>query len=100
QRFSDLVNRLVEAVIEVNDGPAPKLLAQFFSGYQIAWLFKKHCQDSKRLLLQSDAQTPLGQLTDSKIDLEDTKLQPTGWVVGLSHSGHRAGFKLAAFAAP
>ncbi|HKE40365.1 MAG TPA: hypothetical protein VKG21_11040 [Casimicrobiaceae bacterium] len=75
-------------MIEVDDRPAPKFLAQLFSGYQLARLIKKHRQDAKWLLLQSDAHPALGQLTGSKIDLEDTKPQPTGWVLGLSHSGH------------
>jgi hypothetical protein len=73
-------------VIEVDDRPAPKFLAQFLSGYQFSGLFKKERQDLKRLLLQTDAQTASRQLASSKIDLEDTKPQSTGWVTGLSHS--------------
>jgi hypothetical protein len=37
----------------------------------------------KGLLLQSDAQPPLGELALSKIDLENTKPQTPGRVIGL-----------------
>jgi hypothetical protein len=46
-------------VIEVDNRPAPKFLAQFLSGYQLSPPFEEHGQDLKRLFLQSDAQTAL-----------------------------------------
>src|SRR6266699_5913946 len=88
QRFTNLVDGFVQAVIEVDDRLAPNFLAQFLSGYQLSGVFQQHRQDLKRLLLQPDAQAALGQFAGSNIDLEDTKPQPPGWVIGLSHSRH------------
>src|SRR5712692_11768566 len=73
QRFTNLVDGFVEAVIEVDDRPAPKFLAQLLPGYQLSGFFQEHRQDLKRLLLQPDAQAALCQFAGSKIDLEDTK---------------------------
>jgi hypothetical protein len=73
QRFTNLVDGFVEAVIEVDDQLAPKFLAQLLPGYQLSGFFQQHRQDLKRLLLQPDAQPTLCQFAGSKIDLEDTK---------------------------
>jgi hypothetical protein len=73
QRFTNLVDGFVKAVIEVDDRLAPNFLAQFLSGYQLSRFFQQHRQRSKRLLLQPDAQAALRQFAGSKIDLEDTK---------------------------
>ena len=73
QRFTNLVDGFVEAVIEVDDRLAPKSLAQLFPGYQLSGLFQQHRQDLKRLLLQPDPQAALRQFARSKVDLEDTK---------------------------
>jgi len=73
QRFTNLVDGFVQAVIEVHDRLAPKFLTQLFPGYQLSGLFQKHRQDLKRLLLQPDVQATLRQFPGSKIDLEDTK---------------------------
>jgi hypothetical protein len=48
------------------------------SGYQFSGFFEQDRQNLKRLLLQPDAQALLRQFAGSKIDLEDTKLQPPG----------------------
>src|SRR6266849_2375869 len=73
QRFTNLVDGFVEAVIEVDDRPAPKFLAQLLPGHQLSGFFQEHRQDLKRLFLQPDAQATLCQFASAKIDLEDTK---------------------------
>jgi hypothetical protein len=78
QRFTDLIDGFVKAMIEVDDRLAPNFLAQFFPGYQLSGFFQQHRQDLKRLLLQPDAQATLCQFAGSKIDLEDSKPQPPG----------------------
>src|ERR1700681_108998 len=78
QRFTNLVDRLVQAVIEVDDRLAPNFLAQLVPGYQLPGVSQQHRQDLKRLLLQSDAEDTLRQVAGSKIDLEDSKPQPPG----------------------
>ena len=73
QRFANLVDGFVEAVIEVDDRLAPKFLLQLLPGHQLPGFFQQHRQDLKRLLLQPDAQAALGQFAGAKIDLEDAK---------------------------
>jgi hypothetical protein len=73
QRFTNLVDCFVKAVIEVDDRLAPKFLAQLLSGYQLSRSFEQHRQDLKRLLLQPDPQATLRQLARSQVDLKDTK---------------------------
>jgi len=73
QRFTDLVDGFVEAVIKVDDRLAPKFLTQLLTGYQLSGFLKQYRQDLKRLLLQPDAQATLCQFAGSKIDLEDSK---------------------------
>jgi hypothetical protein len=75
QCFSNLGNCFVEAVIEVNDRVRPKLATQFFPGEQLARPFKQHGQQLKRLLLQPDASTALGQFARSNIGFKDSKAQ-------------------------
>jgi hypothetical protein len=78
QCFTNLVDRLVQTMIEVDDRLAPNFLAQLLPGYQLSGFSQQHRQDLKRLLLQSDAQATLRQFAGSKIDLEDSKPQPPG----------------------
>src|SRR6266702_2556540 len=88
QRFTDLVDGFIQAVIEVDDRLAPEFLAQLLPGYQLSGFFQEHRENLKRLFLQPDAQATLCQFSGSKIDLEDTKPQPPGWVIVLLHSRH------------
>ena len=73
ERFANLVDGFVQAVIEIDDGLTPKFLLQLLPGYQLSGLCQQHRQTLKRLLLQPDAKAALRQFAGSKIDLEDTK---------------------------
>src|SRR6266581_3957913 len=77
-----------ETVAATDDGLAPEFLAQLLPGYQLSGFFQEHRENLKRLFLQPDAQATLCQFSGSKIDLEDTKPQPPGWVIVLLHSRH------------
>src|ERR1700686_4889944 len=76
QRFTNLVDRLVQAVIEVDDRLAPNFLAQLVPGYQLPGFSQQHRQDLKRLLLQSDAEARLRPFAGSQIGPQKRKTQP------------------------
>ena len=75
QCFSNLGNCFVEAVIEVYDRVRPKLGAQFFPGEQLTRSLKQHGPQLKRLLLQPDGLTALGQFAGSNIGFKNAKAQ-------------------------
>ena len=70
ERFPQLVDRRVDAVIEVHDRPGPELLLQLLARDELARLFQEHCQHLQGLLLESDSDSLLAQLSCPEIDLE------------------------------
>src|SRR6266516_5224832 len=83
ERFANLIDCFVEAVVKIHDRAGPESAAQFLPGHQFSRFLEQHCQHLERLLLQPDAQAMFRQLAGSKIDFEDPKLQTPGWFVGL-----------------
>jgi hypothetical protein len=73
---SNLADRLVQAVIEVNGRPRPQPDTQFLSGHQFSRLFQEHDQQSEWLLLQPDALAVFGQPAKPKIGFEYSKPKP------------------------
>src|SRR4029450_4990554 len=70
----NLVDRFVEAVIEVHERiRGPKPAPEFLAGHQLAWSGQQHGEHLKRLLLKPDPDTALPQLASLKIGLEDAE---------------------------
>ncbi len=83
ERFANLIDCFVEAVVKIHDRAGPESAAQFLPGHQFSRFLEQHCQHLERLLLQPEAQATFRQPAGSKIDFEDPKPQTPGWVVGL-----------------
>src|SRR5258708_9601395 len=68
QDFANLVDRGIQAVVEVNEGVGgPELVAQFFSGNDDAWTFEEECQKRKRLGLQADTRSLLAKFSGFQV---------------------------------
>src|SRR6266516_3532475 len=83
ERFANLIDCFVEAVVKIHDRAGPESAAQFLPGHQFSRFLEQHCQHLERLLLQPEAQATFRQPAGSKIDFEDPKPQTPGWFVGL-----------------
>jgi hypothetical protein len=70
-------------MIKIHDRVRPESVPQFVAGHHFSRSLQQHRQQLEGLLLQSDAQPPLRQLAVSEIDLENTKPQTSGRVIGL-----------------
>lgn len=69
--FAQLVDRGVEAVIEIDEGVrGPESLAEFFAGDDFAWTFEKSEQDLERLLLQAEAFVGLAKFAGARVCFE------------------------------
>ena len=60
-------------MIEVHDRPGPELLLQLLARDELSALFQEHCQHLQGLLLESDSDSFLAQLSCPEIDLEHPK---------------------------
>src|SRR5262249_39948928 len=78
--FSQLVDGLVQAVIEIDEGVGgPEFVAQLLAGNDFTGMFQKHDQDLEGLFLEPDLRAMLTQFTGPQIDLKRAKanaLQP------------------------
>ena len=74
QRLANLVDRRVDAPVEVHKGAvAPKFLPQFLAGDHFARTRQQGHKHPKRLVLQLDLDAALAQLTGGEVGFEDPK---------------------------
>ena len=74
QRFSDLVHRRVQAVIEVNEGVSrPELFAEFLASHDSAGAFQQNSEHCERLFLDSEACAVLAKFARDQVRLKHTE---------------------------
>src|SRR5260370_25522149 len=78
--FSDLAYCFIEAVIKVDDGLWPELIAQFLARNQFPRFVEKDSQQLERLLLQPDTFAKFDKFASPNIGFEDSKPQSSGGV--------------------
>src|SRR6266571_5989994 len=61
ERFANLIDCFVEAVVKIHDRAGPESAAQFLPGHQFSRFLEQHCQHLERLLLQPEAQATFRQ---------------------------------------
>ena len=79
QRFAQLVDRGVEAVVEVHDGVVtPQPLPHLFAGHQFAGPVQQHHQHLEGLRVQLDADAVFAQLSRGFVEFERAKAKHAG----------------------
>src|SRR5262245_40944267 len=77
QRFSKLVNRRVQPLVEVAEAVTrPETLSQFFTANDLPGTIQKSCQHEKWLLLEPDGTTVLAQLSSGNIRFVRAESEP------------------------
>lgn len=84
--ISDLIDCFIEAVVEINEGAfRPKVVPQFFAANDLSRACNQHCQNLKRLVLQSHSHAVLAQLALAKIQFEDSETEGPRRMLGSLH---------------
>ncbi len=79
QRFAQLINRRVQAVVEVNEGiSGPVLIAQLFASDYFPGPLQQEREDVKGLFLHLDSYAQLAHLTSAQIYLKHSETQDCG----------------------
>jgi hypothetical protein len=79
ERLAQLLDRAIQAVIEVNECVGrPKSLAQFFPGYDLPGTLQQDHEYLKGLFLQLDPQPALAQFPFLEVNFERPKAEHTG----------------------
>src|SRR5579862_9851576 len=76
QGIANLADRLVEAMVKINDRVRPKVLAHFLACDHLPGPLQQHREQAKRLLLQADAPSLLGKLATGQIRFEGAEPEP------------------------
>jgi hypothetical protein len=86
ERLTQLVDRFVEAVVEVHESVGgPEKSLKFLASYDLAGVLEQHSQDSKGLFLKANTQAVLAQFARSKVHFEDSKTEPSANLMVFSH---------------
>src|SRR5207244_1798340 len=79
QRFPQLVNGSIQAVVEIDEGfGLPELGAQLFAGDDFAGPLQEQGEDMERLFLELNPHALLAQLPCAQVHLEGSKPQYAG----------------------
>ena len=88
ERRAQLRHGFVEAAIEVDERVGgPKLLTQFFPGYELARTLQQQREDLERLFLEFDSHAVLAKLGSTKIRLKNAKPQSSSRTLSGLHDG-------------
>src|SRR4051794_9270324 len=86
QRFANLVNRRVQAVIKVHEGVGrPELLLQLFASHDLSGALEQQREDLKGLALEAHSYPTFAQFAGRKVDLEDSESQDSANILGSRH---------------
>jgi len=86
QRFPQLVDRRIQAVVEINEGIGrPVLIAKFFACDHFARPLQQDRKDVEGLFLELDPRALLAQLPRAQVYLKHSKAQDCGRLLLQGH---------------
>src|SRR5581483_5923245 len=89
KRFSNLVDRSIQAVIEVSKGiRRPKLLPEFLSQNCFAGSLEQEDEYCKRLVLEAESSSLFAQFVSVQVNFKDAEARAAGLLAGFRGSRH------------
>src|SRR5579863_5019757 len=83
QDFANLVNRCIEAVVEIHVSiGGPQSFPQFFSTDHASSPFEKHAQRGERLVLKPDPASLFAEFASLQISFKDSEARDRGLAAG------------------